>query len=75
MIVVLVVPTWMDPIKAILRGEAMSKEADLKKMQRKAVGYGLSRRKLYKRGFSLQLLRCLDPEEVNYALREIHEGI
>ncbi|CAL8133932.1 unnamed protein product [Prunus armeniaca] len=29
----------------------------------------------YKHGFSLPYLRCLTPEEGNYVLREIHEGI
>ncbi|KAL0424649.1 UNVERIFIED_CONTAM: hypothetical protein Sradi_0999700 [Sesamum radiatum] len=30
---------------------------------------------LYKRGFSQSFLKCLTPEEGNYVLREIHEGI
>uniref|UniRef100_A0A2N9IUA0 Uncharacterized protein n=1 Tax=Fagus sylvatica TaxID=28930 RepID=A0A2N9IUA0_FAGSY len=30
---------------------------------------------LYKRGFSLPHLRCLALDEVNYVMREIHEGI
>ncbi|XP_074378005.1 uncharacterized protein LOC141719525 [Apium graveolens] len=30
---------------------------------------------LYKRGFNQPLLRCVDEEEVNYILREVHEGI
>jgi hypothetical protein len=30
---------------------------------------------LYKRGFILPLLKCVSPEEGNYILREIHEGI
>jgi hypothetical protein len=30
---------------------------------------------LYKRGFTLPLLKCISPEEGNYILREIHEGI
>nr|KYP35183.1 Retrovirus-related Pol polyprotein from transposon 17.6 [Cajanus cajan] len=30
---------------------------------------------LYRRGFSSPLLKCLDPEQANYVLREIHEGI
>ena len=29
---------------------------------------------LYKRGFSQPYLRCLAPNEVNYVLREVHEG-
>ncbi|XP_074336586.1 uncharacterized protein LOC141673743 [Apium graveolens] len=30
---------------------------------------------LYKRGFNQPLLRCVDMEEGNYILREVHEGI
>ena len=30
---------------------------------------------LYRGGFTLSLLRCLDDEEIDYVLREIHERI
>uniref|UniRef100_A0A2N9FH63 Uncharacterized protein n=1 Tax=Fagus sylvatica TaxID=28930 RepID=A0A2N9FH63_FAGSY len=30
---------------------------------------------LYKKSFSLPYLRCLAPDEANYVLREIHEGV
>ncbi|KAK3025048.1 hypothetical protein RJ639_044799 [Escallonia herrerae] len=30
---------------------------------------------LYKKSFSLPYLKCLSPREVDYALREVHEGI
>jgi hypothetical protein len=30
---------------------------------------------LYKRGFTLPLLKCVSPEEGSYILQEIHEGI
>ena len=30
---------------------------------------------LYKRGFSCPYLRCLIPNEANYVMREVHEGI
>jgi hypothetical protein len=30
---------------------------------------------LYKRGFTLPLMKCVSPEEGNYILWEIHEGI
>jgi hypothetical protein len=30
---------------------------------------------LYKRGFTLPLLKCIPTEEGNYVFREIHEGI
>ena len=30
---------------------------------------------LYKRGFSCSYLRCLGPEEADYVMREVQEGI
>ncbi|GAV87376.1 hypothetical protein CFOL_v3_30802 [Cephalotus follicularis] len=30
---------------------------------------------LYKRSFSFPLVRCLTPSKVNYAFREVHEGV
>ena len=30
---------------------------------------------LYKRGFSQPYLRCLAPDEANYILREVYEGV
>ena len=30
---------------------------------------------LYKRGFSMPYLRCVNEEEAKYVLKEIHEGI
>ena len=30
---------------------------------------------LYKKGFSHPYLRCLGPEEADYIMREVHEGI
>lgn len=69
------IPTWIDHIKPFLRGEGLSEQADLRKMRCKAAGYVLRSDVLYKRGFSLSLLSCLDLEEANYALREIHEGL
>jgi len=29
---------------------------------------------LYKRGFSMPYLKCVDEEEAKYILKEIHEG-
>lgn len=31
--------------------------------------------KLYKRGFSFPLLRCLDLEEAHYVMHEVHKGV
>jgi hypothetical protein len=44
-------------------------------IQRKASSYCLLYDKLYKRGISIPLLKCVDQEDVDYILREVHEGI
>ncbi|GKV11062.1 hypothetical protein SLEP1_g22348 [Rubroshorea leprosula] len=45
------------------------------KLRKKASRYTLVDGVLYKRSFSLPLLRCLNPYEAEYALREVHEGV
>ena len=46
-----------------------------KKLRIRATRYVLMDEVLYKRGFSQPYLRCLAPDEANYVLREIHEGV
>ncbi|GKV48647.1 hypothetical protein SLEP1_g55446 [Rubroshorea leprosula] len=45
------------------------------KLRRKASRYTLVDGTLYKRSYSLPLLRCLIPYEADYALCEVHEGV
>lgn len=54
--------------------EPTSKEKS-KKLRYRAFHYLLIDGVLYKQGQSLPFLRCLDDEEADYVLREIHEGI
>ena len=42
---------------------------------RKALRYVIVNEKLYKRSFNIPFLLCLHPEDVNYVLGEIHEGV
>ena len=51
-----------------------SKEA-ARKLKVQAARFVMIRDVLYKRGFSYPYLRCLSPEEADYVLREVHEGI
>ncbi|RDX76936.1 hypothetical protein CR513_43023, partial [Mucuna pruriens] len=48
---------------------------EAKKLRRKAAKYTLISQKLYKRGFSYPLLKYLDHDEVEYAMKEIHERV
>ncbi|GKV48101.1 hypothetical protein SLEP1_g54937 [Rubroshorea leprosula] len=69
-------PSWTDPILSFLRdGIVPEDKQEAMKMRRKASRYTLVDGVLYKRSFSLPLLRCLNPYEVEYALREVHEGV
>nr|KYP54877.1 Gypsy retrotransposon integrase-like protein 1 [Cajanus cajan] len=46
-----------------------------KKLRTQAARYSIVSGELYIRGFSTPLLRCLDQQQADYVIREIHEGI
>ena len=46
-----------------------------RRIQYKSAKFCILHENLYKRSFSRPLLRCLRPEEGEYVLKEIHEGI
>ena len=65
-----------DPIKAFLQeGSEPDDHLEAKKLRMRASRYTLLQNMLYKKGYCLPLLRCLSPEDADYALCEIHEGI
>ncbi|GKV10869.1 hypothetical protein SLEP1_g22179 [Rubroshorea leprosula] len=69
-------PSWTDSIVSFLRdGIVPEDRQEAMKLRKKASRYTLVDGVLYKRSFSLPLLRCLSPYEVEYALREVHEGV
>ena len=54
----------------------LPKEKDKpRKLRVRSARYVLMDEVLYKRGFSQLYLRCLAPDEVNYMLREVYEGV
>ena len=66
---------WMTPIVSYLKeGKLPEGKDEARKLRVKAARYVLMDEVLYKRGFSQPYLRCLAPDEVNYMLREVHEG-
>ena len=66
----------MDPIISYIRDDILPEDRkQARKLKCRAARYTLLDRVLYRRGFTLPLLRCLDDEEANYVLREIYEGI
>ncbi|GLT79171.1 hypothetical protein SLA2020_506680 [Shorea laevis] len=69
-------PSWTDPIVSFLRdGIVPGDRHEEMRLRKKASRYALVDGVLYKRSFSLPLLRCLGPYEAEYALWEVHEGV
>ncbi|XP_022136678.1 uncharacterized protein LOC111008330 [Momordica charantia] len=69
------VPSWIDPIVEFIKGTPLLDLKEQKKMAWKAAWFILRDGALYRRGFSLPLLKCVTPEEDLYIIREIHEGV
>ena len=66
----------MDPILLYIRDGILPEDRkQARKLKCRAARYTMLDGVLYRRGFTLPLLRCLDVEEADYVLREIHEGI
>nr|KYP51935.1 Retrovirus-related Pol polyprotein from transposon 297 family [Cajanus cajan] len=67
---------WMNALAHhLLTGELPEDPREAKKLRVKAARYTLIAGELYKRSLSAPLLKCLAPEQAQYVLREIHEGI
>ena len=66
---------WMTPIILYLKDRKLPEGKDeARKLRVRAARYVLMDEVLYKRGFSQPYLKRLSPDEVNYVLREVHEG-
>jgi len=68
--------SWQTPIREYLQQGTLPKDKnEARSLKFRAARYFLEGQNLYKRGFSQALLKCLDEDEAEYALKEIHEGI
>ena len=68
--------SWTTPLVSYLKNGVLPDEKEAtRKLKVQAARFILIKDVLYKRGFSRPYLRCLGTEEVDYAMREIHEGI
>ena len=66
----------MTPVYNFLtKGELPSNQAEAAIIKRRACSYVVLEQKLYRRGFSIPLLKCIDESAIPDVLREIHEGI
>ncbi|XP_050260077.1 uncharacterized protein LOC126705204 [Quercus robur] len=67
---------WTTPLVSYLRDVVLPDGKDAaRKLKVRASRFVLIKEVLYKRGFSRPYLRCLGPEEADYIMREVHEGI
>ncbi|XP_076945919.1 uncharacterized protein LOC143617155 [Bidens hawaiensis] len=70
------VESWMTPILAYLSSGTLPEEKSVaQKIRHKALSYQVQDGLLYRRSFLGSLLGCVDAEDANYLIREIHEGI
>ncbi|XP_025619006.1 uncharacterized protein [Arachis hypogaea] len=67
--------SWTHPIlQYLLDGTLPPDPKEGKRIKREAANYTIVTGQLYKRGFSQPLLKCVEPRDTEYILREIHEG-
>ncbi|XP_022007735.1 uncharacterized protein LOC110907003 [Helianthus annuus] len=68
--------SWMTPIILYLQsGVPPENKAEARKVQYKSEHYQMVDRILYRKSYLGPLLRCVDPEDANYLIREVHESI
>ncbi|XP_074373921.1 uncharacterized protein LOC141714292 [Apium graveolens] len=68
--------TWMTPIIDYLKEGILPKDpTEAKKLRSQAAKYFIEKDTLYKRTFDSPILKCIDPDEALYCMREVHEGI
>ena len=68
--------SWMTPIISFLQDVHLPQNVEEAiKIKRRAARFTILNDTLYKRGFSMPYLKCVDKEEAKYILKEIHEGV
>ncbi|GAU36139.1 hypothetical protein TSUD_316680 [Trifolium subterraneum] len=68
--------SWMSPVYNFLKSNTLPVDAkEATKARKRACSYVLLDDKLYRRGFSIPLLKCVEEARVEFILQEIHEGI
>ena len=66
----------MDPIIMYIKdGKLPTDPSEARKVKVRSSKFTILNDELYNKGFSQSYLKCLDPEEAAYVLKEIHEGV
>nr|KYP37480.1 Uncharacterized protein Mb2253c family [Cajanus cajan] len=67
---------WMADIWKYLKdGILPDNKVEASKIKNKSCHFTIEADELFKRGFSMPLLKCLDTDQANYVMDEIHRGI
>ncbi|XP_074336909.1 uncharacterized protein LOC141674083 [Apium graveolens] len=67
---------WMTPYIAYLKDGTLPEDQNKARyLKHKAAHFFLEDGQLYRRTFSAPTLKCVEPDEAKYYLREVHEGI
>nr|XP_023881477.1 uncharacterized protein LOC111993881 [Quercus suber] len=68
--------SWMTPIISFLQDGYLPQDVkETRKVRKRATRFTILNDTLYKRGFSMPCLKCVDEEEAKYILEETHEGV
>ena len=68
--------SWMTPILSFLQDRRLPSDVEeARKVRKRVARFTILNNILYKRGFSIPYLKCINKEEARYILEEIHEGI
>jgi hypothetical protein len=67
------IPSWAEPFSNyLITGDLPQDEAEAKRLQRRTQAYTIINSELYKRIVSGILQKCVEPEEGQELLRELH---
>ena len=68
--------SWMTLIVSFLQdGRLLQDAEEAKKIKKRAARFTILNDTLYKKGFSMTYLKCVNEDEAKYILEEIHEGV
>ena len=69
-------PSWMDPIwDYIIDGRLPDDPKEAAKIRTRSAKFTNHKGSLYKQGFFTPILKCIKGKDIEYVLREVHEGI
>ena len=69
-------PSRIDPIFEFLaEGQVLEDKNKARRIKYQANRYAIMNGKLYRRGYNMPYLKCLQIDEAEYIMREIHEGV